>query len=256
MDERKKIAQKMYQAGGEFFSVNEIAKALNVSNSSVYRWISDNRWERCQEIKEVEEHGVQNSSRHRLTDKQELFCRYYILNFNATKAYQMAYGSSYESSMTMGSRLLRNVKVKNRIIELKTELYNQIDLSLEDILRRHIEIAFSDIGDYITIDLDENNVYHLRLNDLNECDTSLIKEIKCDGDRISLKLQDQSQSLRLLGDYLGLLNPEKEIKLRMLRKQLNEEDDSQEYGVVLIPERTEGKEDEMILITTNNDHET
>lgn len=56
-----------------------------------------------------------------LTDKQRLFCVYYSRCFNATKAYQKAYGCSYETAMVEGSSHLRNPKIKSEIFHLKQE---------------------------------------------------------------------------------------------------------------------------------------
>ena len=47
------------------------------------------------EVKEV----VENTD---LTDKQRLFCIYYIENFNATKAYQKAYKCNYDTARVNG----------------------------------------------------------------------------------------------------------------------------------------------------------
>lgn len=50
-----------------------------------------------------------------LTDKQRLFCIYYVRCFNATKAYQKAYECSYETAMANGYKTLRNAQIKNEI---------------------------------------------------------------------------------------------------------------------------------------------
>ncbi|MFQ9151632.1 MAG: terminase small subunit [Blautia sp.] len=41
-----------------------------------------------------------------LTDKQRLFCIYYSRCFNATKAYQKAYGCDEYAARTNGSRMM------------------------------------------------------------------------------------------------------------------------------------------------------
>ena len=84
-----------------------------------------------------------------LTDKQRLFCIYYIKYFNATKAYQKAYGCSYETAMVEGFRTLRNPKIELEIEKLKQHKLNQVMLSEEDIFQRYMDIAFSDITDYV-----------------------------------------------------------------------------------------------------------
>src|SRR5690606_15144504 len=84
-----------------------------------------------------------------LTDKQKLFCIYYIKYFNATKAYQKAYGCDYTTAMASGSRLLRNVKVSEEIDRLKAEQANELKLDIRDVLQKYIDIAFADITDFV-----------------------------------------------------------------------------------------------------------
>ncbi|WP_145652723.1 terminase small subunit, partial [Bacillus paralicheniformis] len=56
-----------------------------------------------------------------LTEKQKMFCLYYIKYFNATKAYQKAYGCSYLSAKTEGHKTLAKPYVKKEIERLKAE---------------------------------------------------------------------------------------------------------------------------------------
>ena len=53
-----------------------------------------------------------------LTDKQRLFCIYYIKCFNATKAYQKAYQCDYITAKSNGYRLLTNAYIKQKIERL------------------------------------------------------------------------------------------------------------------------------------------
>lgn len=87
---------------------------------------SDKKSERSHQEKEKKKKVAENEvtqvmENPDLTDKQRLFCIYYIRSFNATKAYQKAYGCSYENAMQNGSRMLRNDKVKAEILRLKQE---------------------------------------------------------------------------------------------------------------------------------------
>jgi phage terminase small subunit len=94
----------------------EIAKQLNLSDGTVRGWKNKDKWEdqlngtlQKKETKKTERSKskkntinkgpeltavteLQNSE---LTDKQRLFCIYYVKYFNATKAYQKAYECSY-----------------------------------------------------------------------------------------------------------------------------------------------------------------
>ncbi len=71
-------------------------------------------------ITELSKEEIEALKNEELTDKQRLFCLYYTKTFNATRAYQKAYGCDYQTSMVNGTRMLRNAKVKDEIIDRKT----------------------------------------------------------------------------------------------------------------------------------------
>lgn len=56
-----------------------------------------------------------------LTEKQRLFCIYYLKYFNATKAYQKAYDCSYEVAHSNAYRLMANEGITSEIDRLKEE---------------------------------------------------------------------------------------------------------------------------------------
>ena len=71
-----------------------------------------------------------------LTDKQRLFCIYYVRCFNATKAYQKAYGCSYEIANVEGYKNLVKPSIKAEILRLKQERLNREFLSEADIFQK------------------------------------------------------------------------------------------------------------------------
>lgn len=77
-----------------------------------------------------------------LTDKQKLFANEYIIDLNATRAYQTVYGCSYQTASVEGCKSLRKPKIKKyieNIMESKqSELIasqNEILIYLTDIMR-------------------------------------------------------------------------------------------------------------------------
>lgn len=74
-----------------------------------------------------------------LTDKQRLFCIYYMQSFNATQSAIKA-GYSKNTAMEQGSRLLRNVKVKEHLNELKILYAHDSYLDGKRILERHNQV--------------------------------------------------------------------------------------------------------------------
>ena len=81
----------------------------------------------------------------KLTDKQELFCKEYVIVLNATQAAIRA-GYSEKTARQVGSLNMTKVDILDRIAELRKK-------TLERIAREYAKIGFSNISDC----LDENN---------------------------------------------------------------------------------------------------
>lgn len=236
----------------------EISKLLNVPEKTVSGWKCKDKWnqkmngvlqkdteysKRKKNIKkqtDVEEVNrvIENSE---LTDKQRLFCIYYVRNFNATKAYQKAYECSYESAMQNGSRMLRNDKVKNEIHNLKQSRLNREFLSGEDIFQKYMDIAFADITDYVSFGTEEvpvmsmhgpvkvenpktgqkeilkETVNVIRFRKSSVVDGTLISEVKQGRDGVSIKLADRMKALQWLSDHMDLATEEQKARIEQIR---------------------------------------
>lgn len=83
-----------------------------------------------------------------LTDKQEMFCREYLIDLNATQAAIRA-GYSEKTSNEQGARLLANVSVQIRISELKAQRNDRIDVDADYVLKRLFEIDQMDVLDIL-----------------------------------------------------------------------------------------------------------
>lgn len=145
-----------------------------------------------------------------LNDKQRLFCIYYIKYFNATKAYQKAYGCAYTTAMSNGHSLLRNAKVSKEIDRMRKEKLNEKKLSVSDVLQKYIDIAFADIGDYVERGDDG---FFITVKPLDEMDTSIIGELSNTENGIKLKLADKMRALDMLAKYTDLLSDNDKKKL-------------------------------------------
>lgn len=84
----------------------------------------------------------------KLTDKQELFAREYIVDLNATQAAIRA-GYSAKTAQMQSSRLLSNVMVKERIAGLKGERREEVGIDAAYVLRRLVEIDQMDVLDIL-----------------------------------------------------------------------------------------------------------
>lgn len=192
-----------------------------------------------------------------LTDKQRLFCVYYIKYFNATKAYQKAYECEYTTAMVNGSRLLRNAKISDEIDRLKAEQANELKLDVRDVLQKYIDIAFADITDFVefgreTVADDETGLEYevnkVKFKDSSEVDGTIITEVKQGKDGVSVKLADKMKALEMLSKYFDLLseNDKKRLQEEKLKaetakakaeaERLTKEDDDDNEEIIIVDE--------------------
>lgn len=249
-EETKKLqekAKKMYDAG---MKLVEIAKEIGRPEGTVRRWKSELGWDgkkanvrkgknersenaQKQQDPEGEEGNEQEDEKNSALDgKQQKFCLYYSRTFNATDAYQWAYGCSRESAAAAGSRLLKKVKIQQEIKRMKTGALARAMLEADDIVERYIKIAFADIGSYIE-SADDNGVI---FRNLKETDTSLIQEVKNTKYGTSVKLIDSGKALKWLADHYDLLTQEQQARVAMLQSKTNQNVDEREAGVVMLQE--------------------
>ena len=87
-----------------------------------------------------------------LTDKQEMFCREYLIDLNATQAAIRA-GYSEKTANEQGAQNLAKLSIQNRIAALKAERNEQLNIDATYVLRRLIEIDYMDVLDIVRDDL-------------------------------------------------------------------------------------------------------
>ena len=247
-----KKVNKAYELFKEGYKLKDIASKLEVAEGTVRSWKKRYNWSdatqrknKCNVAKEKNSKKVKNKEpiveevrevleNTELTDKQRLFCIYYIKYFNATKAYQKAYNSSYIVANSEGYKLLVNPCIKSEIEKLKQHKFNQVMLSEEDIFQKYIDIAFSDITDYVTFgrkeievakDKEDNpvmiEVNYVDFKNSNEVDGTIVSEVSQGKNGVSIKLQDKMKALQWLSDRMDLLPTDTKIKLENEKKRLD-----------------------------------
>lgn len=196
-----------------------------------------------------------------LNESQRLFCLYFVKYHNATKAYQKAYESTYETANANGSRLMVKASVRAEISRLKKIRAAGIMLDGNDVLQEYIDIAFADLGDYVeygteTVPLiddegfpvidpttGEPRVYqrsYVYLKNGMDLDNSIVSEVKIGKDGISLKLHSKMEALRFLAKYTDLLDDRtktelqnERIKVELIRAELNKQQQEKEQELKL-----------------------
>lgn len=274
MESKHEEAEKDYING---MTYREIAEKYNVAESTVKSWKTRHGWVRVKKKKTARTKKAKNKTKKdarkkseeelledtgELSEKMQQFCVFYVKCFNGTKAYMKAYGADYASAAVGASRLLKNVKIKNYIKELKAQRASISLFDKDDLVQRYMDIAFMDIREFA--ELNENG-QHLKINP--EFDGTLVSQIKDTQFGVEIKLPDRMKAMEWLDKYFEV-NPgaqrKKEyemLKAQQLRQEVEknkrmleqEEDEKETYGVVMLApvlEDEEDAEDECIMDAT------
>lgn len=250
-NEKAEKARKLYKDG---MKLVEIADQLKVPAGTVRRWKSTYHWddehqsersekksERSESKKNVTKKAVadevkqviQNTD---LTDKQQLFCVYYIRCFNATKAYQKAYGCGYTTAVTNGPALLGNTRIKEEILRLKQKRLNREFLSESDIFQKYMDIAFADVTDFmefgnedvdVILDTGERKtitVSHVNIKNDADVDGTIISEVSKGKDGVKIKLADRMKALQWLSDHMDLATEKQRAEIALLKAKVQTDD--------------------------------
>lgn len=264
-NEKLLLAKQYYSEG---MKMVDIAKKLDVPAGTIRRWKNTYHWdsERSEKKANVFDKKSERSHKKRsprkepidepvpeeillaaentdLNDKQRLFCILYTRCFNATKAYQKAYGCSYETAVVNGSRMLRNAKVKEEIVLLKQNRMNQELLSEADIFQKYMDIAFADITDYVEFGRETvpvmgafgpvmvkddktgkkvklmQEVNTVRFRESPNVDGTIISEIKQGKSGASIKLADRMKALKWLTEHMNMATEEQRLKMEIMRRK-------------------------------------
>lgn len=86
-----------------------------------------------------------------LTNKQEMFCREYIVDFNGTQSAIRA-GYSKKTAQQISSRMLTNVDIQNRIKELIEARNKRTEINADAVLANLYNMAMLDIADVLNDD--------------------------------------------------------------------------------------------------------
>ena len=219
-------------------------KSVHTKTGKVCTQKSDKDNVKKEAIAKAVEQVIENAE---LTDKQRLFCVLYTKCFNATKAYQKAYGCDYLSAKAHGYELLQSVAVCEEIKRLKQSRLNREMLDESDIFQKYMDIAFSDVTDFVEFGQEDvpvmavygpvqvkdeetgekktltKRVNVVRFKDSSEVDGTLIAEVKQGKDGASIKLPDRMKALEWLTEHMDMATKEQQIRIRRAEFAMNQE---------------------------------
>ena len=263
-------------------SLNQLAKREGIGKATVIKWSKDQHWikknitdrpptdqtenrpTRPTDREKKKETGEDKkekavvklekkiSKASELTEKERLFCLYYIKDFNASLAVRKA-GYNTTNSDVIGYQLLQKEHIKKYIDELRECMATDAMLDVNRLIEQYKKIAFYDISDFIDFGtepvyaeekdpdtgeirfvLDENGE-KIKLYDRsyarfkNDVDGQLISEVALGKDGIKIKLPDRTKALDKLLDYVDIPRQvdRKRLEIEELKAQKEEETDNE-----------------------------
>ena len=258
---KAEVALNLYRQG---VLLKDIAAQLGVPEGTIRSW-KKRYWENAtlqkkecnvanenaKKVKAVNADVESVNENAELTEKQRLFCMFYVRCFNATKAYQKAYQCDYFTAKAHGFELLQTVAIKAEIQHLKRSRLNRELLDESDIFQKYMDIAFADVTDFVEFGQDEEYVIGpygvveikdpetgekkpltqkintVRFKESKDVDGTLISEIKNGRNGASIKLADRMRALDWLADHMDLATDEQKARIAAL-KMKSEPDEPEE----------------------------
>lgn len=252
-------AKRMYLDSKGKMLLKDIAKAVGKQDTQIRRWKSLDHWD--EELKgnvtipkdnvtkqnngiekppktELLPEEIETLNNEELTEKQRLFCLYYVRWFNATKAYRKVYDCDYTTAMTNGSMLLRNTKIQEHIQAIKDAKIKQAMYTAEDFFQKMMDIAYSDATDFLSFGRRINEETGLEYNyvdflDSSEVDGTLIQEVKQGKDGCTIKLVGKEFALKWLDKHYSEATELQKAQFEQLRAQTDKlKADNQEEEII------------------------
>lgn len=256
---KAEVALKLYEQG---ILLKDIAEQLDVPEGTVRSWKKRYDWDNatlqkteCNVAKEFAQKKKKVSKVQQavaadiasvsenpdLTEKQRLFCLYYVRCFNATKAYQKAYECDYFTAKSHGFELLQSVVIRAEINRLKQSRLNRELLDEHDIFQKYMDIAFADITDFVEFGQEEEyvigqfglvqvedpvtgkkaplkqKVNTVRFKESDSIDGTLITEVKNGRNGASIKLADRMKALEWLAEHMDIATEEQKARIAVLK---------------------------------------
>lgn len=220
----KDKAKAMYEDGCKY---KQISEELDISIGTLKSWRAREKWSRKKHATKEKKVATKTatvakkvatkklSNQQPTNDRWKQFCFQYLQCYNATQAYMNVYDCTYETAKANGPALLANTRVKSYIDELRAEQSNELYVSVKDILKQELKIAYGNIGDYLTVKtikqerldadgkpvvdvdgqpiIDEYNRFVV--TDPDKLDWSIVQEAHTGKDGLVVKLYDKHKAL-------------------------------------------------------------
>lgn len=182
-----------------------------------------------------------------LSDQHKRFALEYLIDFNATAAYLRAgYRCTRRAAETSAHKLLRNPEIQAYLANIRQEISDRTQVSLERTMQEIARVAYCDITNIL--EFDQDGVRFKRSKDLPSDVTAAIAQISSqesttdDGTpklNFKIKMHNKISALSLLADFFGIRDDFNKARATLRRYGLALiEDENTECGWAVV--RAEG----------------
>jgi len=138
----------------------------------------------------------------KLTDKQETFCKEYILDLNATQAAIRA-GYSEKTAKEIGSENLTKPNIQERVQKLKAKRSEKLEITSESVLQELYNWAYGDFTEFMELSLSELKVLPKDLRKLiTGFDRTITKHGKSTTERIKVTFVSKERAMDMIARHL------------------------------------------------------
>ena len=158
-----------------------------------------------------------------LNERHRKFCEEYIYDWNASRAYRVAYPHvTTLSAGQLGFQLLKNLKIKEYVEEVQKDIAKYVGISRSRIAKEYMKLAFNTIADLHNTWITRKDFELLTADQkacISEIQTRVLKNnigtnkepVIIQVEEIKIKLYDKKGALDSLTRFFGYAEPEKII---------------------------------------------
>ncbi len=155
----------------------------------------------------------------KLTPKQALFCKEYLIDLCATQA-AIRSGYSKKTAFSIGAENLTKPLIRAELKRNMAKHAEKIELTADRVLAEISKMAYANMADYMTFTADGSAF--VDLSKLTRDQAAALSEVDVDSyydkdnkrnvDKIKIKLSDKRGNLELLGRYLKLFTDKMQVE--------------------------------------------
>ena len=147
----------------------------------------------------------------KLTDKQKLFCKEYLIDLNATQAALRAKYSK-KTATDIACENLGKPNIQDEINRLRKKAQKSTDITVEKVLKEYSKIAFCDVRNAVDWGVrteDGKSVSYVKPVDSDKIDdhtAAAITEVSLTYGGVKLKMGDKKAALDSIAKHLGMFD--------------------------------------------------